>query len=114
MQKNTHAYIGYLLFHQTGYLKVRKGQLTFNAEGNNKKGSRYYSRKPHVPGKSSGITLGRGYDMGLKSVVQIATDLLQAGLSSGLAKLFSKGAGLKGQSATEFLEVSVNQTLQHL
>jgi len=50
--------------------------------------------------------------MGLKSVVQIATDLLQAGLSSGLAKLFSKGAGLKGQSATEFLEKNKLQNIE--
>ena len=90
-----------------GFLTVHKGQVTFNAEGNNNRKSRFYSRKPHVPGGNSGITIGRGYDMGQKSIKEVITDLLQAGVSKLFASMLAKGAGLQGQSATDFLEVSL-------
>ena len=51
-------------------MEPREGLLTFRAEGNNIKGSRYYSRVLHWPGIpsqckrfGSGVTIGRGYDM---------------------------------------------------
>ena len=90
------------------YLKVSKGQVTFNSEGNDNKKSRYYSRKPHVPTSGSGVTIGRGYDMKGKTKRQIITDLTKAGLSKELAKKFANGAGLSGQSARNFLKVSLN------
>ncbi|MFP2488055.1 lysozyme family protein [Enterobacter ludwigii] len=47
------------------WLKVDKGQVTFDAEGNDITGNRYFSRRIHWPGNDlSGVTLGRGYDMG--------------------------------------------------
>ena len=88
------------------YLKVSKGQVTFNSEGNNNKKSRFYSRKPHVPGSWSGVTIGRGYDMGQKSKQQVIKDLTKAGVSKELAQKLAAGAKLKGRSAKEFLKVS--------
>ena len=42
------------------------GQITFDAEGQEQRG-KYFSRSPHVPGPASGITIGRGYDLGSRS-----------------------------------------------
>ncbi len=53
------------------WLTVPKGQLTFDAEGNDVDTSIYFSRKPHIPMQrdgtvigQSGITYGRGLDIG--------------------------------------------------
>lgn len=52
------------------WLVVPCGQLTFNAEGNDLDSSIYFSRKAHIPNNkgvvigNSGITLGRGLDIG--------------------------------------------------
>ena len=89
----------------SGYLKVTKGQVTFDSEGDNNKKSHFYSKKPHVPGKWSGVTIGRGYDMGQKSKAQIISDLTKAGISRERATKLAAGAGLKGQSARNFLKV---------
>src|SRR5262249_51741927 len=48
-----------------GPLQVSQGQVTFDAEGNDLVASPYYSRKIIWPGNAeSGVTIGRGYDMG--------------------------------------------------
>ena len=51
-------------------LEPKEGLLTFRAEGNNTRGSLFYSRVIHWPGRlaecsrsGSGVTIGRGYDM---------------------------------------------------
>ena len=55
------------------WLKVPKGQLTFDAEGKDIDNSIYFSRHPHVPNNHgvviglSGVTLGRGLDFGQQS-----------------------------------------------
>ena len=52
------------------WLIVPKGQLTFDAEGNDIDSSIYFSRKSHIPNNNgivignSGVTLGRGLDIG--------------------------------------------------
>ncbi|WP_256896220.1 pesticin C-terminus-like muramidase [Vibrio alginolyticus] len=52
------------------WLKVPKGQLTFDAEGNDVDGSIFFTRKAHVPNDhgavigNSGVTIGRGLDVG--------------------------------------------------
>ena len=54
----------------TKWLTVPKGQLTFDAEGNDSEGSPFFSRKVHVPNNNnvvignSGVTIGRGLDLG--------------------------------------------------
>lgn len=78
------------------------GQVTFNSEGTEK--GRFHSRKLHVPSNSSGLTIGRGYDMRFKSKSKIKNDLLFSGLSAKQAELLSNASGLSGQSAKNFIE----------
>ena len=56
----------------------------------------YFSRVLHWPGGVSGVTLGRGYDMGSRSVGSILSTLRQAGLEEYKCVLCSKAAGFKG------------------
>lgn len=41
--------------------------MTFDQEGLENPGKKYHSRVPHVPSSSSGVTIGRGYDMKYKT-----------------------------------------------
>ena len=85
--------------------KVKKGQITFDAEGNDVEASPYFSRVIHWPGNSlSGVTIGRGYDMGNRTKVSVSQDMIKAGISADTAKALSEGAGLKGAKAKEFVE----------
>ncbi|MEO3430440.1 hypothetical protein AAFN88_16400 [Pelagibius sp. CAU 1746] len=78
------------------------GRLTFDAEG--QEGGRFHSRHFHVPNSSSGLTIGRGYDMKLRSKADIRDDLLAAGVEPAKAALISQAAGLQGDRAEEFIE----------
>lgn len=86
-------------------LKVSQGQITFDAEGNDDPSSPYFSRKISYPGGASGVTLGRGYDMGVKNrdANQIQKDLMASGVDQERAVAFSAGAGLKGAVAGQFV-----------
>lgn len=59
------------------WLIVPKGQLTFDAEGNDRVNSIYFSRHPHVPNNNgavigaSGVTFGRGLDFGQQTSAYI-------------------------------------------
>ncbi|MFC4656737.1 SH3 domain-containing protein [Rheinheimera marina] len=88
--------------HNQNDFQVAAGQLTFDAEGMEQPG-RYFSRQPHVPTDSSGVTLGRGYDMRDKTPASIKADLTSCGLSSDSASQFSRAAGLSGATARRFL-----------
>lgn len=79
-----------------------RGGLTFDAEG--AEGGKYHSRVLHVPGPSSGLTIGRGYDMGSKSAGEITTDLVTAGVELAMAKKVSSAATLRGQNASKFIK----------
>ncbi|MFI7856316.1 hypothetical protein ACIF8Z_04875 [Pseudomonas promysalinigenes] len=85
------------------WLKVRRGQVTFDAEGNDYPGNRYFSRMLHWPGGKSGVTLGRGYDMKHRAADDILFDLIAAGVEYEAAKRFSEGANLFGPGADEFV-----------
>lgn len=85
-----------------GDFQVEAGLLTFDAEGMEQRG-RYFSRNPHVPTDSSGVTLGRGYDMRDKTGAMIQADLLACGLDSTAAALFAKAAGLSGGGGKSFI-----------
>jgi hypothetical protein len=78
------------------------GRLTFEAEG--QEGGPFHSRRLHVPTANSGLTIGRGYDMKLRSKSEIRDDLLAAGLEAAMATLISQAAGLRGEQAEEFIE----------
>lgn len=85
-------------------LAVGRGQVTFDAEGNDVPGNRFFSRVIHWPGNAaSGVTLGRGYDMGSRSQGDVSGDLEAAGLGSSEASRFAEGAGRKGDSAKSFV-----------
>lgn len=77
------------------------GVVTWQAEGS--EGGRYHSRKLHVPSPSSGLTIGRGYDMYRKNQAKIKGDMVVAGLSNAQADTLAKAAGLCGEVATQFI-----------
>jgi hypothetical protein len=78
------------------------GRLTFDAEG--QEGGRFHSRHFHVPSASSGLTIGRGYDMKLRSKTEVRDDMLAIGRSVAEATLISQAAGMRGERAEEFIE----------
>ncbi|WP_369958372.1 pesticin C-terminus-like muramidase [Pseudomonas benzenivorans] len=88
------------------WLKVPRGQLTFDVEGNdidNPSNSlyRYFSRIIHWPGGASGVTIGRGYDLGQRPNPE--TDLSSARISEPLFSWLIGAKGLKGQAAKDYL-----------
>ncbi|MBQ4812926.1 hypothetical protein A7985_02990 [Pseudoalteromonas luteoviolacea] len=78
------------------------GRFTFEQEG--QEGGRYHSRILHVPTNSSGLTIGRGFDLKHRDPDEVMTLLSQAGVSFEDAKLLSKAAGLFGETARKFIE----------
>lgn len=84
-------------------LQPIKGRLTFEAEGS--EGGRFHSRVLHVPSATSGLTIGRGYDMKQKTAAKIQNDMARIGLDAESAKVLSKAAGLYGASAREFIAI---------
>ncbi|MEN3753806.1 lysozyme family protein [Mangrovibacter yixingensis] len=100
--------------HKAGTLTVREGQFTFDNEGvdyitaidpfRQPLRMPYFSRVLHWPGGVSGVTLGRGYDMGSRSVGSILSTLRQAGLEEYKSVLCSKAAGFKGRQAFHFVQ----------
>ncbi|RRZ92939.1 pesticin C-terminus-like muramidase [Erwinia sp. 198] len=92
-------------------LEPEKGLLTFRAEGSNSKSSLYFSRKIHFPqdaercdGVLSGVTLGRGYDLGHRSRSEIISDLTYAGLPVSKAKKLAEASRLTGCEARNFVK----------
>ncbi len=84
-------------------LQVERGQVTFDAEGNDDPDSIYFSRVLHWPGGASGVTIGRGYDMRYRTQEQVLEDLLNAGVDRATAEIMSQGAGLSGDDAHNFV-----------
>ncbi|WP_051312901.1 eCIS core domain-containing protein [Sporocytophaga myxococcoides] len=82
-------------------LKVDKGQITFDAEGNNDSQSRYYSRRAHWPGGPSGVTIGRGYDLAHRGSKKLIKDEFTS-IGIDYSK-FSGAIGLQGEKAQEWL-----------
>lgn len=85
------------------YLTVPFGQATFNAEGTEALG-RFFSRRIHWPGGASGVTIGRGYDMGGRTPSQVERELTQAGMQLEDAQWLANAAGLRGTAARTFFE----------
>lgn len=80
------------------------GTLTFNAEGSSNPNSPYFSRIPHWPEGASGVTIGRGYDIKLRTQEEVFSDLINAGVDPYQAEALSYGAGLEGSQAKEFVK----------
>ncbi|ASY75084.1 lysozyme family protein [Pectobacterium polaris] len=86
-------------------LRVPQGQITFDGEGDDVPNSPFFSRVIHWPRKAkSGVTLGRGYDMGERTKGEIYSDMLRIGIGSEKANLIAKGAGLKAGAAATFVK----------
>lgn len=83
-------------------LNVDRGQVTFDAEGN--EGGHFHSRTAHWPGGASGVTIGRGYDLGQQSKTGIVKDMTAAGISDGDANKFAPAAGKQGKDAKAWLD----------
>lgn len=79
------------------WLTVPKGQLTFDAEGNDNNDSLYFSRHIHWPGGVSGITIGRGYDLGQQSDPVSDFDAIE--LNQPLKIWLVESKGLSGSDA---------------
>lgn len=97
------------------WLTVPKGQLTFNAEGNDIENSIYFSRHPHVPNNKgvviglSGVTFGRGLDFGQqsKSYIESLFNEMEKNtkpLPSKLRAWLLGSVGLKGTSALTYCQ----------
>jgi hypothetical protein len=89
------------------WLVVPHGQLTFDVEGNDiadsaNAGHRYFSRKVHWPGDNSGVTIGRGYDLGQRPTP--LSDLQAAGIEEPLLSWLIGAKGLKGLAAKNYLD----------
>ena len=85
-----------------GFPVPERGGLTFESEG--QEGGPFHSRRLHVPSPGSGLTIGRGYDMKLRSKIEIRDDLTEAGVALATAALISQAAGLKGGQAKAYIE----------
>jgi len=86
-------------------------RLTFNNEGSPNEKSIYYSKKPHHPPGSSGVTIGRGYDMKWRTRESIIRDLTSVKIDPSVAALLSeagmpsgKHPGYTGKEADEFVK----------
>ncbi len=66
-------------------------------------GGRFHSRTLCVPSDSSGLTIGRGYDMKERKPASIAADLVAAGVPAADAAKISQAAHLSGAAAKKFI-----------
>ncbi|EML5216203.1 hypothetical protein V9789_003926 [Vibrio vulnificus] len=78
-----------------------QGILTWSAEGN--EGGSYHSRKLHVPSDSSGVTVGRGYDLRMKKLALVRKDLASAGIRPDVISKLVGAIGLQGKRAKQFI-----------
>jgi peptidoglycan hydrolase-like protein with peptidoglycan-binding domain len=77
------------------------GLVTWDSEG--AEGGYYHSRKLHVPSSTSGLTIGRGYDMKLKSTTIISKDMASAGIEAKKGALLKQASGLFGSGAKQYI-----------
>lgn len=98
-------------------LSVSEGQVTFDAEGNDyvfpdyaprkvPKRADYFSRILHWPGDVSGVTLGRGYDMKMRTAGEIFSTLRSLSIEEYRAVIASHAAYLSGRQAKFFVETT--------
>lgn len=77
------------------------GLVTWDVEGT--EGGRFHSRKCSVPSDTSGLTIGRGYDMKERRPHGIIQDLTDAEVTLASATILSGAAGLCGDDAEAFI-----------
>jgi hypothetical protein len=98
------------------WLKVPFGQLTFDVEGNDVEDPddplyQYFSRVVHWPGGASGVTIGRGYDLGQRPNIQ--ADLSRAGIEEPMRSWLSGAKGLSGRAALDYLNAASSDIRTH-
>lgn len=74
---------------------IQRGELTALGEGSDAQTKHVHW--PHTD--ASGVTLGKGYDIGSRSKAQVIADLTAAGMDEAQAKTIAEGAGLTGDAA---------------
>ncbi|MDM8348536.1 hypothetical protein P8H27_06450 [Pseudomonas sp. sp1636] len=92
------------------WLTVPYGQLTFDVEGNDIATSIHFSRVAHWPKGPSGVTVGRGYDLGQRPNPE--TDLTEAGVPEPLFSWLIGAKSLKGQAAKSYLDAASEEIRQ--
>ncbi len=103
------------------WLTVPKGQLTFDAEGNDVDTSMYFSRHPHVPNNrgvvigASGVTYGRGLDLGQISIGELnkLTTAISNNckpLSSSMLQWLTGAVGLQRKAAYDYT-IAINNVV---
>lgn len=90
--------------------EITWGRLTWDAEG--EEGGSWHSRIPHVPSPNSGLTIGRGYDLGRRSYSVIAHELIVSGVDSPTVQLLVPAAGLIGAAAQDYCELLRQQEIE--
>lgn len=88
----------------------KEGALTFRAEGH--EGGPYHSRVPHVPSGTSGLTIGRGYDLKEKSPNKIRFDFSAAGMPEDTAEKLIGAAGMRGPEASRYIRENSLEDLE--
>ncbi|MEM7406323.1 MAG: peptidoglycan-binding protein [Pseudomonadota bacterium] len=83
--------------------RVDKGQITFDAEGMESRGP-FFSRVPHVPGETSGITIGRGYDLKERTSNGVRAHMAGVGIRESWVAAFQGGVGKHGAAARRYIE----------
>jgi hypothetical protein len=84
---------------QSEELLIRTGDLSTLGEGNDAA-----TKFIHWPNTDkSGVTLGKGYDIGSRSRDQVVRELTGAGMPEDQAGKIAAGAGLKGSAAGQFV-----------
>ena len=86
-------------------LKVSKGQLTFDIEGDERyrdADKSFFSRRPHWPGGVSGVTLGRGFDFGQQ--FDTKETLQEVGVTEPFLTWLSGSEGLSGAEAKKYIK----------
>lgn len=84
-------------------LTVPRGQLTFDAEGNDDTKSASFSHRPRVLSATSGLTIGRGYDLKKRSAEQAEKDLTAAS-ARDTRQEDRQRAGLKGDATKKYVK----------
>ncbi|MFN4895516.1 MAG: pesticin C-terminus-like muramidase [Pseudomonadota bacterium] len=94
---------GYYDNSPNNHLRVQFGQRTFDSEGLEAPGP-FFSRTITWPKLgNSGVTIGRGYDMGQRSSEQIIRELTSAGMNHQDAQFLARAAFKRGTAARDFV-----------
>jgi hypothetical protein len=100
------------------FLNVPWFSDTFKNEGNDNPASGYYSRRPQKleqpPGSGkaidkSGVTIGRGYDLGQQTISDVKSLLARVGLSEDQRTLLQKAVGIQGDPHIAFYNANEAQ-----